>query len=388
MPLAHLRRSLLALLLVVLVGSPAGTPLAAPPVYGLAFSGWSRVLPPQAGPTLSRLGALLRDTPTARLEIEGYPARGALTRESRRIGFARAMAVRAALIRNGAGPDQVPVRMRDGAPGRGTADAVVFILSGAPWPEDLAPLPGDMIPGPRDAAPEASPEPRVAATPPPAERPALPTKTEEADTVPPSPSPGEETASTAVTRPQPVPLRQSAPSTPPPASPPRPDLAIPKVESTAAAALARPAPIPGTEAFLDPGAFMGRDAFTRPTPSEQSTETAPAETKPGPAPTPVAVGARQGRIPFGPGTATLGPEARRSLDHLAATLNQVAGRLRVDAYSTNATSAARRLSLQRGFAVRRYLLDKGVPLPRLEVVAHGPDEEETDSGQVVFRIVM
>lgn len=80
------------------------------------------------------------------------------------------------------------------------------------------------------------------------------------------------------------------------------------------------------------------------------------------------------RVRFTNGTASIPAQAVPTLDSLAERLLTSSERVRLAAFSGKAgdfSSTARRLSLQRALAVRAYLVGKGVPVERVDVLAFG-----------------
>jgi OOP family OmpA-OmpF porin len=89
------------------------------------------------------------------------------------------------------------------------------------------------------------------------------------------------------------------------------------------------------------------------------------------------------RVTFAEDSASLGPDARAKLDKLAATLKGNATvRVMVTAHTSTRASVSetRRLSLQRGTAVRTYLVNKGFPAARIDLQPLGasPDDGPRD----------
>ena len=82
-----------------------------------------------------------------------------------------------------------------------------------------------------------------------------------------------------------------------------------------------------------------------------------------------------GRVDFPPNAEQLPDSARRLLDSAADALNRdVNAKLQLVAYAAGTEendSAARRLSLSRALAVRRYLIEKGILTGRMDVRALG-----------------
>lgn len=80
------------------------------------------------------------------------------------------------------------------------------------------------------------------------------------------------------------------------------------------------------------------------------------------------------QIRFQSGRSELGADAKTALDALAARLLGNEERVRLAAFSGtpgDMSSDARRLSLERALAVRTYLVSKGVPVNRVDVLSFG-----------------
>jgi outer membrane protein OmpA-like peptidoglycan-associated protein len=97
------------------------------------------------------------------------------------------------------------------------------------------------------------------------------------------------------------------------------------------------------------------------------------------------------RVRFRNGHSDLGDEAKASLDTLAARLLANEERVRLAAFSGQAgdtSSEARRLSLERALAVRTYLVSKGVPISRVDVLAFGGSTDgSSDRVDVLVRAI-
>lgn len=97
------------------------------------------------------------------------------------------------------------------------------------------------------------------------------------------------------------------------------------------------------------------------------------------------------RVRFRNGHSDLGDEAKASLDTLATRLLANEERVRLAAFSGQAgdtSSEARRLSLERALAVRTYLVSKGVPISRVDVLAFGGSTDGTsDRVDVLVRAI-
>lgn len=95
------------------------------------------------------------------------------------------------------------------------------------------------------------------------------------------------------------------------------------------------------------------------------------------------------RVRFSRTGSTLSPQAHSALDALAARLLSSSERVRLAAFSGKIggdSSEARRLSLTRALAIRTYLVSKGVPVERVDVLAFGgPTQGVTDRVDVLVR---
>lgn len=95
------------------------------------------------------------------------------------------------------------------------------------------------------------------------------------------------------------------------------------------------------------------------------------------------------RVRFSKTGSSLSPQAHAALDALAARLLSSRERVRLAAFSGKIggdSSQARRLSLTRALAIRSYLVSKGVPVERVDVLAFGgPSEGVTDRVDVLVR---
>lgn len=95
------------------------------------------------------------------------------------------------------------------------------------------------------------------------------------------------------------------------------------------------------------------------------------------------------RVRFSKTGSTLSPQAHAALDGLAARLLSSRERVRLAAFSGKVggdSSEARRLSLTRALAIRTYLVSKGVPIERVDVLAFGgPPEGVSDRVDVLVR---
>lgn len=190
--------------------------------------------------------------------------------------------------------------------------------------------------------PGSEPEKRILLTPPPG--------------VPPRPEPFAAPAVLAPAGSQPVSPRPAArPASPSPAPAeikPAPLLPVERQPAPEPAEASAPAPAPA------------RTAGPEPTVPEPVTETASL-----PPPAPAAH-----RLRFEDGSATLLSETRDELELIATELMRHSDRIEIQAYAGDAgdlTSRARRLSLQRGLAVRTFLVSEGVLQSRIDVRALG-----------------
>jgi outer membrane protein OmpA-like peptidoglycan-associated protein len=95
------------------------------------------------------------------------------------------------------------------------------------------------------------------------------------------------------------------------------------------------------------------------------------------------------RVRFKSGVVDVSAQARDALDALAQRLLTSRERVRLAAFSGrrgDLSSEARRLSLARALAVRAYLVSKGVPVERVDVLAFGgPTEGFSDRVDVLVR---
>jgi chemotaxis protein MotB len=84
---------------------------------------------------------------------------------------------------------------------------------------------------------------------------------------------------------------------------------------------------------------------------------------------------------FDSGKTTLKPTARQSLDKVAAVLNstyggrsiRIAGHTDTDPIRKSGFKSNYHLGFERAFAVREYLISKGVPSNRIHLASFGPD---------------
>lgn len=141
----------------------------------------------------------------------------------------------------------------------------------------------------------------------------------------------------------------------------------PKPQVALAGGKHKEAPLIGTEALPAPPAPM-----VSPQGATDIAEALRGANKPGPDPT-------EGfavltRVRFRSGQSDLGDEAKATLDTLAARLLANDERVRLAGFSGapgDLSSDARRMSLARALAVRKYLAAKGIAADRLDVLAFG-----------------
>jgi len=95
------------------------------------------------------------------------------------------------------------------------------------------------------------------------------------------------------------------------------------------------------------------------------------------------------RLAFRSGKSELGDDAKATLDTVAVRLLGNEERVRLAAFSGQAgdtSSGAHRLSLERALTVRTYLVSKGVPVSRVDVLAFGGSTEgASDRVDVLIR---
>jgi len=87
------------------------------------------------------------------------------------------------------------------------------------------------------------------------------------------------------------------------------------------------------------------------------------------------------RLTFSSGKNELGDDAKATLDALATRLLGSEERVRLAAFSGQAgdtSSATHRLSLARALSIRTYLVNKGVPITRVDVLAFGASTDGND----------
>ncbi|MBL8782000.1 MAG: OmpA family protein [Alphaproteobacteria bacterium] len=212
------------------------------------------------------------------------------------------------------------------------------------------------------------------------------------------------------------PLAQARPRPKPGVMEPITDAAPADVALTAASGVALPRPKPGSElAAAAPTAAAPVEA-----PATQAVQAAAQPARPPAAPvtivgtpvtddtlpveiTGVAVDPNASRTPVDPTAgfsilsrvrfskegSSLSPQAHSALDALAARLLSSRERVKLAAFSGKIggdSSQARRLSLTRALAIRTYLVSKGVPVERVDVLAFGgPPQGVTDRVDVLVR---
>jgi len=84
---------------------------------------------------------------------------------------------------------------------------------------------------------------------------------------------------------------------------------------------------------------------------------------------------------FDSGRATIKPAAQRSLDQVAQVLNsthsgrsvRIAGHTDTDPIRRSGHKSNYHLGFERAYAVREYLISRGVPANRVHLASHGPD---------------
>ena len=212
------------------------------------------------------------------------------------------------------------------------------------------------------------------------------------------------------------PLAQARPRPKPGVMEPITDATPADVSLTAATGVALPRPKPGSEiAVVAPPVAAPVEA-----PATQAVQTAAQPARPPAAPvtivgtpvtddtfpveiTGVAVDPNASRTPVDPTAgfsilsrvrfskegSSLSPQAHSALDALAARLLSSRERVKLAAFSGKIggdSSQARRLSLTRALAIRTYLVSKGVPVERVDVLAFGgPQQGVTDRVDVLVR---
>lgn len=102
---------------------------------------------------------------------------------------------------------------------------------------------------------------------------------------------------------------------------------------------------------------------------------------------------------FAPGSATLTANAKRALDQVAQVLNsqyagnrvRVAGHTDPDPIRRSPFASNYHLGFERAYAVREYLMERGVSRNRLYIASHGPHvpkESKTKSRRVEIIVVL
>jgi outer membrane protein OmpA-like peptidoglycan-associated protein len=187
--------------------------------------------------------------------------------------------------------------------------------------------------------------------------------------VPPNARTAARPAAPRVTAPsRPAPTRMARPSAPAPAVPAPPP--------------AVPAPLPlvsvAPPKLPEPPKSEPTPLKAAPEPPRQTASLPPS----GGAITP----GREFRLSFDSGEAAIRDAAKQTLDGLAGSLKSDSSlRLQLMAYAggdSQTASQARRLSLSRGLAVRKYLIDKGISSTRIDVRALGNKFERGPSDRV------
>lgn len=277
-------------------------------------------------------------------------------------------------------PGRAPVELRapESVQTRGTAQQIRL----TPPPS----LRGEITPqseAPREtyrAEPEPRPAPAVLATPPASPQPATPQsappqsatsqpathKSAPVELAPVESAPVEP----ALVEPTPAPRQQEAALNAPASLTPVPQPAAPSaaIEAEQAAPVAAPAGTPATVPDV---------ATPAPTPAPSS---APTQLASLPAPVDAAH-----RLRFEAGDADLLPATREELEMIALELMRHSDRIEVQAYAGDTgdiSSANRRLSLKRGLAVRKFLVEKGVLQNRIDVRALGGPKDSGPTERV------
>jgi outer membrane protein OmpA-like peptidoglycan-associated protein len=213
---------------------------------------------------------------------------------------------------------------------------------------------------------------------------------------------------TAPSRPAPTRMaRPSAPTAAPPAppavtrTPPAATMTPPAAPPPAMALRAEPAPAPVAPSAPPPVAAAPMPApapvvsvAPPKLPEPPKSEPMPLKAAPEPprqtASLPPSGGAiapgREFRLSFDSGEAAIRDATKQTLDGLAGSLKSDSSlRLQLMAYAggdSQTASQARRLSLSRGLAVRKYLIDKGISSTRIDVRALGNKFESGPSDRV------
>ena len=192
-------------------------------------------------------------------------------------------------------------------------------------------------------------------------------------------------------RPAPPPLAApAAPARPPAAKPAAPAAPAVTIPSAPPAAANVPAANPAANAPSPPGTPQTMPAAAPAAPTLPPATAVPA--RPAPPPTPVTIAADApgsltttpdgARLTFGPGRADMTPasaEAIRTIARAGRTATTVYNVTALAAGSADDPSAARRLSLSRGLAIRSLLITEGIPSTRIYVRALGNNAEATGS---------
>jgi outer membrane protein OmpA-like peptidoglycan-associated protein len=192
-------------------------------------------------------------------------------------------------------------------------------------------------------------------------------------------------------RAEPAPAPVAPPAPPPVAAAPMPAPAPPPAPPAMASAPppAVPAPPPAVPA-PPPVVSVAPPKLPKPPKSEPMPLKAAPEPPRQTASLPPSGGAiapgREFRLSFDSGEAAIRDAAKQTLDGLAGSLKSDSSlRLQLMAYAggdSQTASQARRLSLSRGLAVRKYLIDKGISSTRIDVRALGNKFESGPSDRV------
>jgi outer membrane protein OmpA-like peptidoglycan-associated protein len=199
-------------------------------------------------------------------------------------------------------------------------------------------------------------------------------------TDPAAPATTDVTAASSIPLPRPKPGSEVAVAATPPAPAP--------VEAPPAQAVQTSAPAPATRPPAAPVTIVGTPVTDDTFPVEITgiAEDPNASRKPI---DPTAGFSILSRVRFSKEGSTLSPQAHAALDALAARLLSSRERVKLAAFSGKIggdSSQARRLSLTRALAIRTYLVSKGVPVERVDVLAFGgPAQGVTDRVDVLVR---
>lgn len=264
-------------------------------------------------------------------------------------------------------PSSTPAESQSEAPaGNGSSGSGAVLLAGGAFGS----LGGSDEPAPASAEPAPAPEPPAA----PAEPPAPAAESD----------PPQLLAGGAFGVPDRAPAAGAAPPPPPTsaAPPPQQDNAPRLLAGGALTGAPLPpgqGPITGSPAPRPPVAVTPADSRVVP-PAPPGTQMAAA---PSMAPAPAVEGPTLLRIGFEPGNEVLTPQAQSQLAQLAKRLAGNGERINVKAYAAGKDgTAARRLSLSRALAVRRFLGDQNVATARINVTAMGTPSDSGPADRV------